>query len=90
MLTGVKALACRGPPDSLAGNACQQLQATLVRTLEQNDQYFQQEREKLDAWAEDRILAASKKKPGRPKPNSAGSAKPFLKWKTTSKPSAMP
>lgn len=46
------------PPDSLAGNARQQLQAALARALEQNDQYFQQEREKLDAWAEDRILAA--------------------------------
>lgn len=45
------------PPDSLTGNARQQLQATLARALEQNDQYFQQEREKLDAWAEDRILA---------------------------------
>lgn len=27
-------------------------------TCEQNDKFFQQEREKLDAWAEDRILAA--------------------------------
>lgn len=46
------------PPDSLTGNTHQQLQAALARALEQNDQYFQQEREKLDAWAEDRILAA--------------------------------
>jgi len=45
-------------PVSLAGNARQQLQAALARALEHNDQYFQQEREKLDAWAEDRMFAA--------------------------------
>lgn len=45
-------------PATLHGNAQQQLQAALSRALEQNDKFFQQEREKLDAWAEDRILAA--------------------------------
>ncbi len=45
-------------PASLAGNARQQLQAALARALEYNDQYFQQEREKLDAWADDRMFAA--------------------------------
>ncbi len=45
-------------PESLYGNAQQQLQAALALALEHNDQYFQQEREKLDAWAEDRIYAA--------------------------------
>lgn len=30
----------------------------LSQALEQNDKFFQLEREKLDAWAEDRVLAA--------------------------------
>ena len=46
------------PPATLEGNARQQLQAALSLALEQNDRFFQQEREKLDAWAEDRVLAA--------------------------------
>lgn len=46
------------PPDVLHGNARRQLDAALSQALEQNDKFFQQEREKLDAWAEDRILAA--------------------------------
>ncbi|CAI06469.1 SNF2-related protein [Aromatoleum aromaticum] len=45
-------------PEALHGNARRQLDAALSRALEQNDKYFQQEREKLDAWADDRILAA--------------------------------
>ncbi|PZP79037.1 MAG: ATP-dependent helicase, partial [Ectopseudomonas oleovorans] len=32
--------------------------AALSQALEHNDKFFQQERDKLDAWAEDRILAA--------------------------------
>ena len=46
------------PPDDLHGNARRQIDAALSQALEQNDKFFQQEREKLDAWAEDRILAA--------------------------------
>jgi hypothetical protein len=45
-------------PESLTGNASRRLEAALSRALEQNDKFFQQEREKLDAWAEDRVLAA--------------------------------
>ncbi|MEY2633967.1 MAG: hypothetical protein RIR00_2621, partial [Pseudomonadota bacterium] len=45
-------------PESLTGNASRRLEATLSRALEQNDKFFQQERDKLDAWAEDRVLAA--------------------------------
>ena len=45
-------------PEALAGNARRQLDAKLSRALEQNDQFFQQERDKLDAWAEDCIHAA--------------------------------
>ncbi|XQE68770.1 SNF2-related protein [Pseudomonas sp. P3C3] len=46
------------PPDDLHGNARRQIDAALSQALEQNDKFFQQERDKLDAWAEDRILAA--------------------------------
>lgn len=47
-------------PDALQANTQRQLEATLSRALEQNDKFFQQEREKLDAWAEDRIASAEK------------------------------
>ena len=45
-------------PNTLQGNARRQLDAALSRALEQNDKFFQQERDKLDTWAEDRIFAA--------------------------------
>lgn len=35
-----------------------QIQATLNRALDENNKYFQREREKLDAWAEDMMIAA--------------------------------
>ena len=46
------------PPERLAATAERQIQATLSRALEENDQYFQREREKLEQWADDQILAA--------------------------------
>jgi 3-oxoacyl-(acyl-carrier-protein) synthase len=45
-------------PMALQANLQRQLQATLSRALELNDQFFQQERDKLEAWAEDRIASA--------------------------------
>ncbi len=42
----------------LQANVQRQLEATLSRALELNDQFFQQERDKLEAWAEDRIASA--------------------------------
>jgi hypothetical protein len=45
-------------PETLAGNAQRRIEAALSHALEQNDKFFQQEREKLDAWAEDRIHSA--------------------------------
>ncbi len=45
-------------PDALQGNARRQMDAALSRALEQNDKFFQQEREKLDSWADDRVFAA--------------------------------
>ncbi|KAA6187003.1 ATP-dependent helicase [Thiohalocapsa marina] len=45
-------------PDNLAETAQRQIEATLARALDENDQYFQREREKLEHWADDQILAA--------------------------------
>lgn len=47
-----------GVPADLQANARRQLDAALSRALEHNDKFFQQEREKLDAWADDRIASA--------------------------------
>jgi len=38
-------------PETLQGNARRQLAAALGRALEKNGQFFQQERDSLDAWA---------------------------------------
>ncbi len=46
------------PPIELQANAQRQLEAALSRALELNDQFFQQERDKLEAWADDRIASA--------------------------------
>jgi hypothetical protein len=46
------------PPERLAATAERQIQATLSRALDENDEYFQREREKLEQWADDQILAA--------------------------------
>jgi len=45
-------------PAMLSGTAQRQIEATLARALDENDQYFQREREKLENWADDQILAA--------------------------------
>lgn len=48
-----------------------QLEATLSRALELNDRFFQQERDKLEAWAEDRIASAEQAlntPPSQPQP----------------------
>ena len=45
-------------PSELAEAAQRQIDATLARALDANDKYFQQEREKLERWADDQILAA--------------------------------
>jgi superfamily II DNA/RNA helicase len=46
------------PPESLSSTAERQIQATLSRALDENNEYFQREREKLEQWADDQILAA--------------------------------
>ncbi len=45
-------------PTTLAENAHRQIEATLSRALEENNQYFQSERDKLDQWADDQIHSA--------------------------------
>lgn len=45
-------------PEGFQANVKRQLDATLSRALQENNQYFQREREKLDHWAEDQIRAA--------------------------------
>jgi predicted nucleic acid-binding Zn-ribbon protein len=45
-------------PNELAETAQRQIEATLARALDENDKYFQREREKLERWADDQVLAA--------------------------------
>lgn len=46
------------PPQTLSETAGRQLEAALSRALEENNEYFQRERDKLDQWAEDQIHSA--------------------------------
>lgn len=46
------------PPSTLTDNAERQCQAAISRILEANNRFFQAEREKLEKWADDKILAA--------------------------------
>jgi hypothetical protein len=45
-------------PGNFEANVRRQIEAALARALEENNTYFQAEREKLDQWAEDQLLAA--------------------------------
>ena len=45
-------------PDYLSETAQRQVEATLARVLDENNTYFQREREKRERWADDQILAA--------------------------------
>ncbi|WP_339889896.1 SNF2-related protein [Neptuniibacter pectenicola] len=44
-------------PESFTHTVKRQLDATLSKVLEENNQYFQRERDKLDAWADDQLLS---------------------------------
>ena len=46
------------PPEALAANSARHCQAVISRALEANNRFFQAEREKLEKWADDKILAA--------------------------------
>ena len=48
------------PPETLKENAKQQIKAKLNQALEENNKYFEQAREKLEAWAEDQVLSSEK------------------------------
>ena len=45
-------------PVNFEANVRRQIDAALAKALEENNSYFQAEREKLDQWAEDQLLAA--------------------------------
>lgn len=45
-------------PPNFEANVRRQIEAALAKALEENNTYFQAEREKLDQWAEDQLLAA--------------------------------
>jgi len=44
----------------LTDDAARHVKATISRSLEANNQHFQQERERLDKWADDMVVAAEK------------------------------
>jgi len=46
------------PPQELPALAKRQLDATLSRVLEENHSYFQRERDKLEAWADDQVASS--------------------------------
>lgn len=45
------------PPDSLSANAKRHTDAQISEIVEENNRFFQEEREKLEKWADDKILA---------------------------------
>ncbi len=45
-------------PESLTAQSERQVQATLAKAMEANTKFFQEEREKLEKWADDKVLAA--------------------------------
>ncbi|MBB3061081.1 SNF2-related protein [Microbulbifer rhizosphaerae] len=48
------------PPQTLEQNAKRQLDARLSKLLDENNEYFKRERDKLEAWAEDQMKSAQK------------------------------
>lgn len=46
--------------EKLSGTVKRQIQTALNKALDENNEYFQRERAKLDAWAEDMMVAAEK------------------------------
>ncbi|CZG39589.1 DEAD/DEAH box helicase [Legionella pneumophila serogroup 1] len=46
------------PPNNLQSQSQRQLESTLSQAMEANSKFFQEEREKLEKWADDKILAA--------------------------------
>ena len=56
-VTGLRA-ELAGLPVNFEANVRRQIEAALTKAIEENNTYFQAEREKLDQWAEDQLLAA--------------------------------
>ncbi|MBX4378586.1 hypothetical protein K4H02_26355, partial [Mycobacterium tuberculosis] len=46
------------PPSSLEANSRRRVQATIAELLEANQRLFNEERDKLERWADDKLLAA--------------------------------
>lgn len=46
------------PPDVLAINSARQVEATIAEILETNQRLFTEERDKLEKWADDKLMAA--------------------------------
>lgn len=57
----VKPLSNQNRPEKLAPTVERQIQASLSRALDENNEYFKRERDKLERWSEDQILAAETK-----------------------------
>ncbi|MDO8890667.1 MAG: SNF2-related protein [Sulfurimicrobium sp.] len=55
--TGKPSPTTETPPDSLAANAGRQIQARIAELLEANQRLFNEERDKLEKWADDKLLA---------------------------------
>ena len=45
-------------PELLISNQARQLEAKLAQAMDTNNKYFQDEREKLEKWADDKVLAS--------------------------------
>jgi benzoyl-CoA reductase/2-hydroxyglutaryl-CoA dehydratase subunit BcrC/BadD/HgdB len=46
------------PPELLATNSARQVEATIAAILETNQRLFTEERDKLEKWADDKLMAA--------------------------------
>jgi ERCC4-related helicase len=49
------------PGNRLSDTVARQLEARLSRLLDENNEYFQRERSKLESWADDQLLSAEQK-----------------------------
>lgn len=50
--------ASEAPPAALAANSQRLIQSTIAKALEDNERLFNEERDKLEKWADDKLLAA--------------------------------
>ena len=60
MITGSNTFLSDANQKRLLGDADRHVRATISRSAEENNKFFQEERERLDRWAEDMVLASEK------------------------------